>query len=56
MLANYMGHNASLAKGGFLQKMKDLREKGDGSKIDEEAVKTFASKTLNDAFLSSLNF
>ena len=56
MLANYMGHNASLVKGGFLQKMKDLRDSDGGKRIDEDAVKTFASKNLNDSFLSSLNF
>lgn len=56
VLANYMGHNASLVKGGFLQKMKDLRDQDNDQKIDEEAVKTFASKNLNDDFLTSLNF
>ena len=56
VLANYLGHNASLAKGGFLQKMKDLRDEDGGKKIDEEAVKTFSSKNLDDSFLASLNF
>ena len=56
VLANYMGHNASLVRGGFLQKIKDLRDQDDDKKIDETAVKTFASKNLNDTFLTSLNF
>ena len=51
-----MGHNASLVRGGFLQKMKDLRDSDGDREIDEEAVKTFASKNLNDSFLTSLNF
>lgn len=56
VLANYMGHNASLVRGGFLHKMKDLRDEDGGKKIDETAVKTFASKQLDDSFLTSLNY
>ena len=54
VLANYMGHNASLANNGFLQKIKDLRESNDDGKIDENAVKTFSTKNLDDTFLKSL--
>ena len=54
VLANYMGHNASLAKNGFLQKIKDLRESNEDSLIDENAVKTFSTKNLDDTFLKSL--
>ena len=48
VLPNYMGHNSVCAKGGFFDTISEIRRSGLEKSINEDAVKIFTAKKLND--------
>ena len=56
VLPNYLGHDAVLAKNGFLDKISEIRNKERETQIDTDAVKAFWSNKLNTDLFQKLEY
>ena len=54
VLARYMGKNASLAEGGFLSKMMEIRRNHLEDRIEESAIKDFRMRNIDTDRLNHL--